>query len=461
MTRTPFPISPVAPRPFSRRSAVRTGLGLSAGLALAAGGWSHRSATARQLGAADASGTFSYTSFEGEEEMVKWQAYIDEYLGATYPNVETQSDYGAPWANYWTKLQTSIAGGAPPTMAWMHDTRAKPFASLDLLLPLDDYIAALAPEGWPDRFYASQVEAFSYDGKVYGIPYDWATGGMYLNLDLYAKAGVTPPTEATTFDELLEGALAIKAASDDPDTTYGFNLPTSASGSDWIVRSFGGQGFSGQPVTATWDSPNTIAAYQFVYDAVFTHKVMMNPLEIEQAGLQPEFVFISGQIGASYALNDSAFRMNDAVAGAFDWTVAPTPRGAGGRTQFVGGSAFSIPKGSNLPEIAYEVARFAATAPEHLSNTALVGSMFVSRSDLWQDSIPGADSGVDPEAYKHAFYDLPLQDGQVPLYHPRYQEWETSIFIRITDQLWAGEETDVTAAMQRLQSETVALLEGP
>ena len=453
MTRQPF-----LRTPFSRRSALRTGLGLSAGLALAGGSWSARPTRAQQLAPADTSGTFSYTSFEGEEEMVKWQGYIDDYLGTNYPGVEIQADYGAPWADYWTKLQTSIAGGAPPTMAWMHDTRAKPFASLDLIQPLDDFIAQLAPEGWPDKFYPSQVEAFSYNGKVYGIPYDWATGGLYVNRDLYAKAGVTAPTEATTFDQLLEGALAIKAASDDPETTYGFNLPTSASGSDWIVRSFGGQGFSGDPVTAHWDDPNTIAAYQFLYDAVFTHKVMMNPLEITQAGLQPEFVFISGQIGASYALNDSAFRMNDAVAGAFDWTVAPTPRGTGGRVQFVGGSAFSIPRGSNLPEIAYEVARFAATDSSHLANTALVGSMFVSRSDLWQDSIPGPDSGVDPDAYKHAFYDLPLQDGKVPLYHPKYQEWETSIFIRITDQLWAGEQTDVTAAMQQLQAETVALL---
>lgn len=446
---------------FTRRAALSTALGLSAGLTLTplASRLAPQIALAQEgLAPADTSGTFSAMSWESEEEMQKWLQYLNEYLDDHYAEVKLEPDYGLPWNDYWTKLQTSIAGGAPPTMAWMHDSRAKSFASLDLLEPLDDFIAELAPDGWPDSYFPTQVGAFQYDGKQYAIPYDWAPGGLYINRDLFDQVGSALPDETWTFDQLLEVGLKIKAAGDDPDNTWGFSLPTWSGGLYWIVKCFGGEGFTDDPVTSHWDDPNTIAAFQFLYDAIWTHKVMQSPIAMQQSGLDPEFIFVSGAVGASYGLNDAAVRMNDAIGGAFNWTVAPTPAGPAARAQFVGGSGFAIPKGSNLPEIAYETLRFMATDPSHLDNTAKVGSMFVSRSDYWEATIPSADSGVDPDAYKHSFYDLGKRDGVVPLYHPKYQEWDTSIYTKLTDKLWVGEDSDVAGVLQELQSQTEALL---
>jgi hypothetical protein len=42
--------------------------------------------------------------------------------------MEVQIDYGISWEEYWTKLQTTVAGGAQLDMCWMHDSRAQSYA---------------------------------------------------------------------------------------------------------------------------------------------------------------------------------------------------------------------------------------------------------------------------------------------------------------------------------------------
>ena len=129
-----------------------------------------------RLGSVDPNweGTFKALSWEDEGEMRKWNYHIDNFFKANYPKAKTEINWGVPWGEYWTKLPTAITGGDPPDLAWMHDTRVQAFASRDLFLPLDDYIAANNLIDWPDAFYKTQVDAFKYDGKQYAIPYDWA-----------------------------------------------------------------------------------------------------------------------------------------------------------------------------------------------------------------------------------------------------------------------------------------------
>ena len=195
---------------------------------------------------------FSYTGWEGEAEMRKWLLHFDNFFSQNYPNVTVNGDWGVPWGEYWTKLPTQLAGGAPVDMAWMHHTRAKTFAANDWLLPLDDLLASFPAADWPDKFYESQVEAFKFEGKQYGIPYDWAPGGFYINIDLFEEAGVDLPTEDWTFTDLLEAAKALTKDTDGDGQIdqWGINLPTSwSAGTYWVVRSFGGDFFKSREYT--------------------------------------------------------------------------------------------------------------------------------------------------------------------------------------------------------------------
>lgn len=441
-------------RNVTRRQLIQLGaIAAGAGLALP-----NLAALAQTPVASDISGTFKAMSWETEAEMRKWFQHTDAFFSTRYPNLKPEIEYGITWADYWTKLQTAVSGGAQLDMCWMHDSRIQSYAQLGIIQPLDEYIAASPPVDWPAAYYASQVTAFQYDGAQYAIPYDWASGGLYVNLDMLEKGGVETPTAETTFDQLLEMGLKIKAAAADPEKTWGFNLTTTSNGTSWIVDSFGGQQFSNDPLTPHFDDPKTIAAYQFLYDAIWTHKVMPQPTAIaEGSGLTPQVAFASGLLGINYSLNDEAFVFGEIVGDQAKWTVAPTPSGPAGRIQFVGGSGFSIPKTAMYPDISYDYLKFMATDPANLPITAKMGSMFVSRMDQWDQALPDA-AELDPEAYENVFYTLGAKDGRVPLYFPGYQQWDASVYTRYMDQLWANATSDVAAVCQQIQADTVALL---
>lgn len=442
-----------ATRSATRRQLIQVGAMAAAGLMLPA-----RAALAQTPVASDVSGTFKAMSWESEAEMRKWFLHTEKFFSTWYPNLKPEIEYGITWADYWTKLQTTIAGGAQMDMCWMHDSRAQSYANLGMIQSLDDYIAASPPPDWPDAYFTSQVDAFRYQGSQYAIPYDWATGGFYINLDVLDKAGVEVPTAEWTFDQLLEAGQKIKASMANPDDAWGFYLPTQSHQVDWIAKNFGGQLFTADPLTSHFDDPNTIAAFQYLYDAIWTHKVMPPPASMEGMGLNQQTAFASSLLGIMYSLNDEAFVFGEIVGDKAKWTVAPTPTGVNGRVQFAGGSGFSIPSTAKYPDIAYEYLKFMATDPANLPITAKMGSMFVSRKDAWQNAMPDP-SQVDPEAYKQVFFTLGEKDGQVPLYFPGYQQWDSSIYVKNMDRLWAGATDDVAGVCQQVHAETQKLFE--
>ena len=77
---------------------------------------------------ADNADPFAIMSWEGKGKIEKWQLGIDSFFKTFYPKMKVQFDWGIPFGDYWTKVQTTIASGAPLDFCWMHDTRSPTFA---------------------------------------------------------------------------------------------------------------------------------------------------------------------------------------------------------------------------------------------------------------------------------------------------------------------------------------------
>lgn len=411
---------------------------------------------------ADTAAPFRYSSWEGEAEMRKWLLHFDNFFKGNYPNMELQGDWGVPWGEYWTKMPTQLTAGAEIELMWMHDSRCQTFAANGWIVPLDDFLASFTPPGWPDEFYPSQVKAFQYQGKQYGIPYDFASGGFYLNLDLFEAAGVEPPTESTTWEQFLEMAKALTKQDGDQTVQWGVGgLPTSWSGGAYfIVKSFGGDYWNEEITQSMFTNEATIAAFQFLADLMWEHGVMPSSDMLAGLGMGAGLAFASGLTAMHYSLNDEAFVLQESIEGKFNWGFAPTPQGPGGQYYFTGGSAFSIPHTSTQPEMAYELIRYTLTNPETLPISGEMGSQFTGNMNFYEFGLPLEAWGVDREAFKTTFYDLPRAHGIAPVYHPKYLEWETSIYQAIMDRLWIGEERDAAVVCQECHEATNQLLGG-
>jgi hypothetical protein len=87
-----------------------------------------------------------------------------------------------------------------------------------------------------------------------------------------------------------------------------------------------------------------------------------------------------------------------------------------------------------------------------------MGSQFVGNSKFFEFGIPGEPDSELNKQFKHAMYDLGLRDGVAPNYHPKYLEWESTVYNTVFDLLWTGEERSAAAACQQVHEMTNELL---
>ena len=93
------------------------------------------------------------------------------------------------------KLKTMMSAGTPPDIFYLPPDILPEMASLKLLRPIDDYVAqerASGQGGYLDEFWPILMKAWRFDvktgqigtGQLYGLPKDFTTTVMYVNLDL-------------------------------------------------------------------------------------------------------------------------------------------------------------------------------------------------------------------------------------------------------------------------------------
>ncbi len=99
---------------------------------------------------------------------------------------------------YKTTMQVAIGSDAPPDILfnWAGDDTGR-LVREGNLLDLTPYAEQF---GWNGPINPGALDAFTFDGKLYGAPYSLEAKYYYYNKDLFAQYGVTVPQ---SFDELL------------------------------------------------------------------------------------------------------------------------------------------------------------------------------------------------------------------------------------------------------------------
>lgn len=127
------------------------------------------------------------------------QMWIDGFKKAN-PGVEFEVT-AVQTANFTTTLKTMIASGDIPDIIF-----GKPKETSDLVKA--GHIADLSKAGFLKNLSKDALPAVSIDGKVYGIPVDLQTIGVFYNKDVFAKYKLSVPT---TWSQFIALADALKA----------------------------------------------------------------------------------------------------------------------------------------------------------------------------------------------------------------------------------------------------------
>ena len=148
---------------------------------------------------------------------------------------------GVDWDNYWTLLEAGASGGEMPDVFWMHSNTVQMYMENDILLKLDDYIAADATTDTAN-YYEGVMNLYTRnDGGVYALPKDHDTIALLYNKAIFDEYGVAYPDDNWTYEDMYEAAKAITEGSN--GEVYGFGGNTSNNQDGWynVVYAYGGQ----------------------------------------------------------------------------------------------------------------------------------------------------------------------------------------------------------------------------
>ena len=173
-----------------------------------------------------------------------------------------------PWDQYWTLLEAGAQGGTLPDVFWMHSNYSQKFMSNDMLLDLTDKVA-LSETIDMANYYEDIAQLYQLDGKIYGIPKDYDTIGLWYNKKMFDEAGLDYPDESWTWQTLAETA---KKLTREDGSQYGFVSPASYNQDGYynLIYSMGGSVLSEDKKQSMWDSPETKKAMQWWYDNLVT-----------------------------------------------------------------------------------------------------------------------------------------------------------------------------------------------
>lgn len=227
--------------------------------------------------------TITYANFNasgGNEATLDsmYQAFHEQNPNITV-NIETIA-----MDDYFTTLQTRIAGGTAPDCFEMNIENFAAYASKGILAELSDADTSAVNQ--------TALSAFTYDGKQYALPENFSTVILVYNKDLFDKAGIDYPDSSWTREDVDKAAEAIRALGDD---IYGIYQPVTYNEFYKVAAQYGGSLISADGTQFTVNSKENIAALQSMVDRV--QKTNVQPTAEQMGGMGDWDLFESGRLG--------------------------------------------------------------------------------------------------------------------------------------------------------------------
>ena len=250
--------------------------------------WPYRRGSTPRESSLRVAGAFALTALavaacgpRGAGDLVVWntmrpegRALLDSLLiqfGQTH-GVRCSQIYYEP-EELRSNYQIASLGGSGPDLVYGPGDQVGPFSEMELIASLEDLL--------PSSF----LEAFSPEGLV------WRKGHLYQISDqvgnhlhlVYNKALVPHPPQDT--DAMIEIARGLTRDEDGDGRMDYYGLAWNFEEPFFFVPFLGGFGgwVMDESAHPTLDSPATVAAFQFMYDLKFTHRVLPSESDYDTA----------------------------------------------------------------------------------------------------------------------------------------------------------------------------------
>lgn len=258
-----------------------------------------------------------------------------------------------PYNDYFTKLQTLMAGNQAPDVFELNYENFVSYAEKGALLNLDQYIND-DHDFNSDDLNKEAFEAYQYDGKQYGMVESFSNVVTFYNKDLFDKKNVNYPTKEWTWSDEIAAA---KKLTDKKKNIYGTYSPVTMNEFYKVAAQNGGRLKDDNGNWTINDSKN-VAALEYMIDNVTKEKVSPSPEEM--SGQNSEDLFLNGQLAMVHTGIWMFSQFKDAD---FNWDIQVEAGNTQKATHFFA-NGLSVSKDTKNAEAAYKFTRFMSASKE-------------------------------------------------------------------------------------------------
>ena len=144
--------------------------------------------------------------------------------------------FAGGYTEAYAKTLAAIRGGTPPDVAIMLSQNLNDIIGQDIVIPLDELIAADAAQVKMDDFFPAFMLNSTQGGKVWSIPFQRSTPVMYYNKDAFKEVGLDPNKPPQTQAEMVAAAKKLTKQEGGRTTRWGLAIPSSGGVDTWLYR---------------------------------------------------------------------------------------------------------------------------------------------------------------------------------------------------------------------------------
>src|SRR5581483_5347359 len=310
-----------------------------------------------------------------------FKAFMDKTPGVTVAFDDVPSD------EFQQTALTRIVAGTPPDTMELHPAWVLSFILANQLNDLTDRMKDAR-----SAYVPAQLEFWSNQNKLYGVPYYSGPSFIFYNKTLFQKAGAKTPEEhekagTWTWDTLIQLAKQVTTGSG-ADKSFGWDVATDATNLQFYtcvpVWDNGGELTNKEETEWLLDSEPVTQVFQWHADMQVKDKSA--PLPSDLQGIS--WLFRTGRAGMAWA---GRFRSLELVNATFDVGMVGTPKGKVGPINRDGPNASGLPMGTKNLDAATKLATFIGgpdAAPIYLaSGRALPVQTALFDSDAFKKSL--------------------------------------------------------------------------
>lgn len=418
------------------------------------------------IGAAVAIGGNNSPSNTVKKETVTMRLW-DEQVAKSYkesfaefhkenPNISVKVDV-VPWADYFTKLRTDIAGGTIDDIFWVNSGNFEDYAKNGNLLNITKTFGADVQKAWQK----SAVKQYTEDGTLWGVPQLADPGiGVFYNEDLLKKAGLTAAdlkdlhwdptgkddTLLPVLQKLTLDANGNNAASPKFDANkivqYGYNAANDLNAI--YINYLGSNGAALQDGTKfVFDTPEGQQAFQYVVDLINKYHVSPSAADTNENGDFSRDQFTQGKMAL---FQSGSYNLANIEQGAkFTWGISSLPAGPKGAISVTNGVIAAANAHTSHPDAVKKVLAWIGSAD---------GSEAIGANGSASPAVLGAQSSFQSYWQKEGVDVSPLfsvlDNGSVQA--PQGANWQAAqdAFGPVFEEIFLG-RTPVDAGLKQAQ----------